>query len=66
MITVGSEGALTDAQIDVLNRTFSGAGFTFRLAGTTRTDNPAWFCAGSTGSDANAMKDRCTRAGRTR
>jgi hypothetical protein len=60
VITAGSVGALTDAQIraqiDVLNRTFAGTGFTFRLAGTTRTDNAAWFYAGSSGNDAKAMK----------
>jgi hypothetical protein len=60
VITDGATGAVTDpqirAQINVLNRTFSGTGFTFRLAGTTRTNSPAWFYAGSSGKDANAMK----------
>jgi hypothetical protein len=60
VVTAGAVGALTDAQIaaqiNVLNRTFGGTGFTFRLAGTTRTDNPAWFYAGTGGNDANAMK----------
>jgi hypothetical protein len=60
VITAGTVGALTDAQIsaqiDVLNRTFAGTGFSFRLSGTTRTDNQAWFYAGSGGKDEKAMK----------
>jgi hypothetical protein len=66
VITAGSTGALTDAQIaaqiDVLNATFAGAeggtntGFSFRLAGVTRTDNAAWFYAGPGGKDEKAMK----------
>ena len=51
VVTDGTAGALTDAQIaaqiDVLNSTFAGGeggartGFSFTLAGVTRTDNPA-------------------------
>jgi hypothetical protein len=53
VVTDGSIGNLTNAQIDrqvrVLNQTFGGAeggaesGFTFVLAGVTRTDNADWF-----------------------
>jgi hypothetical protein len=53
VVTDGTTGALTQAQIDaqmtVLNRTFAGAeggatsGFKFVLAGVTRTDNADWF-----------------------
>jgi len=66
VITAGSVGALTDAQIAaqiaVLNETFAGAeggtntGFGFKLAGVTRTDNSAWFYAGPGGKDEKAMK----------
>jgi hypothetical protein len=55
-ITDGTTGALTDqqivTQIGVLNNTYSAGeggattGFSFRLAGVTRTDNAAWFAAG--------------------
>jgi len=66
VITAGTTGALTNAQIaaqiDVLNRTFAGAeggartGFTFKLAGVTRTDNAAWHFAGPGGNNEHSMK----------
>jgi hypothetical protein len=66
VITAGSLGALTDRQIadqiEVLNETFAGGeggartGFTFRLAGVTRTDNAAWFASGPGGNDEKRMK----------
>jgi hypothetical protein len=66
VITAGSVGNLTDAQIAdqiaVLNRTFAGregganTGFSFRLAGVTRTDNAKWFSAGPGGTDEHSMK----------
>jgi hypothetical protein len=66
VITDGDTGRLTDAQIrgqiDVLNTTFAGAeggartGFSFRLAGVTRTDNAAWFSAGPGGNNEHSMK----------
>ena len=53
VVTDGATGALTDAQIAeqiaVLNNTFSAGeggaatGFSFKLAGVTRTDNARWF-----------------------
>jgi hypothetical protein len=53
VITDGATGSLTSRQIDdqmrVLNQTFAGweggasTAFAFRLAGSTRTDNAAWF-----------------------
>ena len=53
VVTDGRIGSLTGAQIDrqmrILNQTFAGseggadAGFTFVLAGVTRTDNADWF-----------------------
>jgi hypothetical protein len=65
-VTDGSIGALTDAQIagqiDVLNNTFSAGeggaatGFSFTLAGVTRTDNADWFYGGIGGTDENSMK----------
>ena len=66
VITAGAIGNVTDAQIAaqiaVLNRTFAGAeggagtGFSFQLAGVTRTDNAAWFNAGPGGTDEHSMK----------
>jgi Pregnancy-associated plasma protein-A len=62
VITDGATGALTDAevgrQIRVLNNTFGGgegganAGFTFTLAGITRTDNAVWFRQSERNADA--------------
>lgn len=46
-ITSGSAGSLSAAeissQLSVLNNAFTGSGFSFRLAGTTSTDNAAWY-----------------------
>ena len=57
VVTDGTTGALTAAQIavqiDVLNNTFAAGeggaatGFSFRLAGVTRTDNADWFYGGT-------------------
>jgi hypothetical protein len=66
VITDGSIGSLTSKQISgqitVLNNTFAGGeggadtGFSFRLAGVTRTDNADWFYAGPGGTDEHSMK----------
>ena len=46
----------------VLDTTFAGGeggaatGFSFRLAGVTRTDNAAWFHAGPSGTNEHSMK----------
>jgi hypothetical protein len=66
VITDGSIGSLTNRQIsrqiDVLNNTFAGGeggadtGFSFRLAGVTRTNNADWFYAGPGGTDEHSMK----------
>jgi Pregnancy-associated plasma protein-A len=66
VVTDGAIGSLTDAQIadqiTVLSRTFAGreggalTGFSFRLAGVTRTDNADWFYAGPGGTDEHSMK----------
>jgi Pregnancy-associated plasma protein-A len=73
VITAGSEGSLTNAQIaaqmQVLNKTFAGAeggantGFSFKLAGVTRTDNAAWFLAGPGGNDEHSMKAALRQGG---
>ncbi|HEX2564935.1 MAG TPA: zinc metalloprotease, partial [Acidimicrobiales bacterium] len=59
-------GSLTTKQINdqirVLNVTFAGGeggadtGFSFRLAGVTRTDNAGWFDANPNGVDEHSMK----------
>jgi len=66
VVTDGAVGNLTSKQINdqirVLNVTFAGGeggtdtGFSFRLAGVTRTDNAAWFNAKPGGVDENSMK----------
>ena len=66
VVTDGAIGSLTTRQINdqmrVLNQTFAGAeggdqtGFSFQLAGVTRTDNAAWFYAGPGGIDEHSMK----------
>jgi hypothetical protein len=66
VVTDGAVGALTDAQIadqiSVLNNTYAGGeggantGFSFALAGVTRTDNADWFYAGLSGTNEKSMK----------
>lgn len=66
VVTDGTIGALTNsqiaAQIRVLNTTFAGGeggadtGFSFTLAGVTRTDNADWFYANPGGTNENTMK----------
>jgi hypothetical protein len=73
VITDGSTGALTNKQIGdqiaVLNYTFAGreggarTGFSFTLAGVTRTDNAAWFAAGPGGTDEHSMKSTLHQGG---
>ena len=73
VVTDGSTGALTHKQIadqiDVLNNTFAGGeggadtGFSFKLAGVTRTDNAAWFYAGPGGVNENSMKTALQQGG---
>ena len=73
VITDGQTGALTNRQladqIAVLNNTFAGGeggadtGFSFELAGVTRTDNAAWFYAGTSGVNENSMKTALRRGG---
>jgi hypothetical protein len=72
VVTDGSIGNLTAAQIadqiSVLNVTFGGGeggartGFTFELAGVTRTDNAKWFYSGSGGAEHD-MKRTLRRGG---
>jgi hypothetical protein len=73
VVSDGRIGALTDseisAQLRVLNQTFAGAeggattGFSFQLAGVTRTDNADWFYAGPGGVDENSMKSALRQRG---
>ncbi len=73
VVTDGAVGSLTTKQINdqirVLNLTFAGgeggsdSGFSFRLAGVTRTDNAAWFYAGPNGVQENSMKQALRQGG---
>jgi len=73
VITDGSIGTLTAKQIAdqmrVLNNTYAGGeggadtGFSFELAGVTRTDNAKWFYAGPGGAE-HAMKGTLRQGGR--
>jgi hypothetical protein len=72
VITDGAAGNLTNAQIaaqiSVLNETFGGAeggantGFTFQLAGVTRTNDAAWFATSSGGAE-HQMKHALRQGG---
>ena len=69
VITDGTIGSLTSKQISdqmaVLNQNFagSGTGFSFTLAGVTRTDNAAWFYAGPGGTNEHSMKQALHQGG---
>jgi Pregnancy-associated plasma protein-A len=75
VVTDGRIGSLTNAQIDrqmrILNQTFAGteggadAGFTFVLAGVTRTDNADWFygVGGLGGGEEHDMKTALHQGG---
>ena len=73
VVTDGSVGALTNgqiaAQMRVLNTTFGGGeggadtGFSFTLAGVTRTDNADWFYANPGGVHENSMKRTLRQGG---
>jgi Pregnancy-associated plasma protein-A len=73
VVTDGTIGALTNAQIatqiDVLNNTFAGGeggantGFSFTLAGVTRTDNAGWFYANPGGTNEHTMKQTLKQGG---
>ncbi len=73
VVTDGTIGALTDAQIadqiGVLNNTYAGeeggavSGFKFQLVGVTRTDNADWFYTGPGGTDEHSMKQALHQGG---
>jgi hypothetical protein len=73
VVTDGTIGALTDAQIaaqvKVLNNTYAGGeggaktGFSFTLAGVDRTDNAGWFYANPGGTNEHTMKQTLRRGG---
>jgi hypothetical protein len=73
VVTDGATGGVTNAQIqgqiDVLNRTFAGAeggatsGFSFQLAGVTRTDNARWFYSNPGGVGEHSMKKALQQGG---
>jgi hypothetical protein len=61
--------AIIDAQMQVLNAAFAGfyggaaTGFSFQLAGVTRTDNAAWHFAGPTTKEERDMKQALHQGG---
>ena len=73
VVTDGKIGAVTDAQIKaqiaVLNNTYSAGeggaatGFSFTLAGVTRTDNALWFYANPGGNGEHSMKQALKQGG---
>jgi hypothetical protein len=73
VVTDGAAGSLTTKQINdqmrVLNLTFAGGeggadtGFSFRLAGVTRTDNADWFHGNPGGVDEHSMKKALRQGG---
>jgi hypothetical protein len=73
VITAGSLGNVTDHQLNdqirVLNVTYGGGeggadtGFSFVLAGITRTQNAEWFYAGIGGVNENSMKTALHQGG---
>jgi len=73
VVTDGTIGAVTNdqiaTQIDVLNKTFAGrqgganSGFSFALAGVTRTDNADWFYANPGGTNEHTMKQTLHQGG---
>ena len=67
VITDGSNGALSDAdlaaQLQVLNEGYAGSGFTFRTAGTDRTDNASWYNGITNGSSAERSMKKSLRKG---
>jgi hypothetical protein len=73
VVTDGAIGAVTDAQIKdqiaVLNNTYAAGeggaatGFSFRLAGITRTDNALWFYSNPGGTGEHSMKQALKQGG---
>jgi hypothetical protein len=73
VVTDGAKGNLRDSQIadqiKVLNTTFAGGeggantGFSFVLAGVTRTDNADWFYANPGGVNEHTMKQTLRQGG---
>jgi hypothetical protein len=73
VVTDGAVGSLTTKQINdqirVLNVTFAGGeggvdtGFSFKLAGVTRTDNADWFYANPGGVNEHSMKQALRQGG---
>jgi hypothetical protein len=73
VVTDGAIGAVSDAaiatQIQVLNNTYSAGeggastGFSFKLAGVTRTDNAGWFYANPGGTNEHTMKQTLKQGG---
>jgi hypothetical protein len=67
VITDGTDGDVSDSvlqdQLNVLNDAYLPFGFSFRLMGTTRTENAAWFLAGDNSSRAQLDMKTALRVG---
>jgi hypothetical protein len=73
VVSDGAIGNISDTviqdQMSVLNLAFAGfygganTGFSFKLAGVTRTNNAAWHYGAISGTDAHAMKRALHRGG---
>ncbi len=67
VITNGATGDVTSSQINsqiqVLNGAFGSSGFTFQLAGTTRTSNATWFNSCDSSSVETQMKNALRQGG---
>ncbi|MGH8868292.1 MAG: zinc metalloprotease [Actinomycetes bacterium] len=73
VVTDGTTGTLSNrdiaVQMDVLNNTFAAGeggadtGFSFDLAGVTRTDNAAWFYSNPGGTNEHSMKKTLHQGG---
>lgn len=67
VITSGTRGSVSDSQINaqlqVLNRAYSSAGFSFSLASVDRTSNSSWYSVTPGSSAESSMKNSLRKGG---